>query len=114
MFSERAPFGQELAELLNPEAELDVLGWETDLDQAIRRIRQIQPASVIVAGEGASIDWGPAVRRIQTECPGIQIAEINLETRIVHIYGVEDQFVEELRDLLSTVEGRGVAEKTGV
>jgi hypothetical protein len=109
VFSEHALCGQNLAELLHPEAELEVLGWETDLDQAVRRIRQIRPASIIVVGEEATTDCGPAVRRIQSECPDIQIAEINLETRIVRLYGVEEPFVQELRDLLSTVESSGIA-----
>jgi hypothetical protein len=54
-------------------------------------------------------DCGPAVTRLQTECPGIQIVEVNLETGVVRIYGGEDQIVQELRDLLSAVERRSAA-----
>jgi hypothetical protein len=109
VFSEQVPFGRDLAGLLDPEAELEVLGWETDLEKAIRRIIKIRPSAVIVAGQGAASDCGPAVTRLQTECPGIQIAEINLETGVVRIYGGEDQIVQELRDLLSAVERRRAA-----
>lgn len=109
MFSEQAPFGRDLAGLLHPEAELDALGWETDLDRAIQRINEIHPPAVIVVGEEAETDCGPAVTRIQTECPGIQIAEVNLETRVVRIHGGEDQIVQELSDLLAAVERRSAA-----
>ena len=109
VFSERVPFSHDLASLLHPEAELDALGWETDLDQAIRPIQTIQPHAVIVAGRDTATDCEPAVARIQTEWPDIQIAEINLETRVVRIYGGEDQLVQDLRALLSAVEGPGAA-----
>lgn len=111
MFSEQSPFGRDLAGLLDPEAELDALGWETDLEEAIRRISEINPSAVIVARQDAASDSGPAVTRIQTECPGIQIAEINLETGVVRIHGGEDQIVQELRDLLSAVRRRSAAER---
>ena len=107
MFSDQVPCGRDLAGVLHPEAELNALGWETDLDRAIQRIRELHPPAVIVAGQDATTDCGPAVSRIQTECPGIQIAEINLETRVVRIYGGEDLIVQELRDLLSAVDSRG-------
>ena len=113
MFSEQAPFGQDLAGLLHPGAELDALGWETDLEQAVRRIKEIQPHAVIVVGQDVATDCGPAVSRIQTECPDIQIAEINLETRVVCIYGKDDQIVQDLRDLLSAVGRRSAAERDG-
>ena len=112
VFSEQMPFGHDLAGLLHPEAVLDTLGWETDLDEAIRRIQTIHPPAVIVAGQDQDTDCGPAVARIRAECPGIQIAEVNLETRVVRIYGGEEQIVRELRDVLWTVKSRRVAEGT--
>jgi hypothetical protein len=109
VFSERMPCGHDLASLLHPEGELDALGWETDLDHAIRRIKELQPPAVIVVGRDAAIDCRPAVTRIQTECPGIQIAEVNLETRVVRIYGGEDLMLQELRELLLAVDWRSAA-----
>lgn len=109
VFAEQVPFGRDLTDLLHPEAELDALGWETDLDEAIWRIQEIHPPAVIVAGQDADTDCGTAVSRIQAECPGVQIAEINLETRVVRIYGGEDQIVHELKDLLSVVKRLGSA-----
>jgi hypothetical protein len=104
VFSERGPCGPDLASLLHPEGELDALGWETNLDRAIRRLKEIQPPTVIVVGQDAAIDCRPAVIRIETECPGIQIAEVNLETRVVRISGGVDLILQELKDLLSAVE----------
>jgi hypothetical protein len=106
VFSERMPCGHDLASLLLPEGELDALGWETDLGHAIRRIKELQPPAVIVVGRDAEIDCGPAMTRIQTECPGTQVAEVNLETRVVRIFGAEDLMLQELRDLLLAVDWR--------
>lgn len=95
--------------MLQRQAELDALGWETDLDRAIRRIHMTHPSSVIVAAQDAETDCGPALTRLQTECPGVQIVEINLETRMVRIFGGGDQILQELRDLLAAVEKRSSA-----
>ncbi len=96
------PFGRDVAGLLYPETDLEALGWETDLDQAIGRIQKIHPPAVIVAGDHT--DGGPAVARIQAECPGIQIADVNLDTQTVRLYGGEGRILQELKDLLATVE----------
>jgi hypothetical protein len=107
VFSEETPFGQDLAGLLHPQGELGALGWETDLNEAIRRIRKIHPPAVIVAGRTTDTDCGPAVTRLQAECPGLQIAEVNLENRTVRMCGGETQIVQELKELLETVERLG-------
>jgi len=104
VFSEQMPFGHDLASVLHPEAMLDTVGWETDLDVAIRRLQSIRPPAVIVAGRDHDTDCGPAVARIQAECPGIQVVEVNLETRVVRIHGGEDELVQELSYLLWAVD----------
>jgi hypothetical protein len=106
VFSEQLPFGHDLAGLLHPEAALDTLGWESDLDEAIRRLKAIRPPAVIVAGRDRETDCRPAVARIQAECPAIQVVEVNLETRVVRIHGGEEELVQELSYLLWAVETR--------
>lgn len=107
VFSEKAPFGGNLAGLLHAETDLAALGWETDLDQAIQRIQTIRPPAVVVASQDADMDSSLAVTRIQNECPGLQIAEVNLESRTVRVYAAEDQIVQELKELLAAVERLG-------
>jgi hypothetical protein len=107
VFSEQTPLGRDVAGLLQPETELDTLGWETDLDRAIRRIHENHPPAVIVVGQDVATDCGPSVARIQHECPGLQIAEVNLESRVVRLHIGDDCIVEELRELLKAVDLRG-------
>jgi chemotaxis response regulator CheB len=109
IFVDKSPFGHDLAALLHAESELETLGWETDLDQAIVRIQKVQPPAVIVVAESADSDSGPVAARIQADCPRIPIAVINLETRSVRIYGGEEQIVEDLRTLVSAIEGIGAS-----
>ena len=111
IFVDKSPFGHDLAALLHAKSELETLGWETELDQAIVRIRKVQPPAIIVVAESADSDSGPVVARIEAECPRIPIAAINLETRAVSIYGGEDQLVEEVRTLISAIEGIGASEQ---
>jgi hypothetical protein len=105
VFSEQAPTGRDLAGLLGSEGRLDAVGWETDLEQAIRRIQKIHPPAVIIADQNEAADCGPSVARILAECPGIQIAAVNLETGAMRIYG-KQQIVEELKALVSAVARR--------
>lgn len=109
VFSEQTPFGGDAAGLLQPGAELDALGWETDLDQAIRRIHDNHLPAVIVVAQEAATDCGPSVAQIQRECPGIQIIAVNLETRVVCIHNGGDHLVQDLAELLSAVHRRCAA-----
>lgn len=111
IFVDKSPFGHDLAGLLHAGSKMEALGWETDLDQAIVRIRKLQPPAVIVVAESADSDAGPIAACIQAECPRIPIAAINLETRAVRIYGGEEQLVEELRTLISAIESIGASEQ---
>ena len=112
IFSERKPFGRDLANLLRADTELDALGWETDLEQAIRRIQKLNPPAVIVAVLDEMANCESAVARIQTEYPDLQITEINLATGVARIHGGESRIVQELRGLLSAIERLSDAEYT--
>jgi len=105
VFSEQAPTGRDLASFLGSEGRMDAVGWDTDLDRAIRRIQRIHPPAVIIADQNEAADCAPSVARIMAECPGIQVAAVNLETGAMRIYG-KQQIVEELKALVSVVERR--------
>jgi len=103
VFAEETPVSQDLAWLLHEPNKLGALGWETDLNEAIRRIHKIRPPAVVVASQDADMDSHLAVSRIQNECPEVQIAEVDLESRVVRVYG-KDQIFKELKELLAIVE----------
>lgn len=111
VFTENASFPCPLDGSLDAAAVLDAMAWETNLSQAIRRIRKFHPPAVIIACQNAGLDCALAAARIRAACPGIHVAEINLETGVVRIHCGEAPIVQELRLLFSAVERLGVTRK---
>ena len=104
IFSNPSLFGQGLEGLLCQESELDVLGWETDLERVIRRVKEIRPGVVILAGEEARTDSATAVMRILKESRGTLVVEVDLGTRILHIYGEGHRLVREVEALMDVIQ----------
>lgn len=105
VFSEQVPFDQHLERRVCPQIKWEPLGWETNLDRAIWRIHMLHPPAVIVANPRTSADCVLAVDRLRTECPDIQIFEIDLETPAAHIQSGQQQVIQELRQLITALEG---------
>jgi len=104
IFSNPSLFGQGLEGLFWQESELDVLGWETDLEKAIRRLKEIRPGAVILAGEEARTNSTAAVMRILKESRGTLVVEVDLETRILHIYGEGHRLIREVEALMDVIQ----------
>jgi len=104
IFSNPSLFGQGLEGLLCRESELDVLGWETDLEKAIRRVKEIRPGVVILAGEEARTDSTAAVMQILKESRGTLVVEVDLESRILHVYGEGHRLVREVEALMDVIQ----------
>lgn len=105
IFANQVPAG-DFSALLALDAGLEVLGWETDLEEVIRRIAEIRPALVLVAHEVAATDCAAVITRISKECPGIQVVGIDLQTCVLRIYGGESAVVQDVRALVSLIELR--------
>jgi len=104
IFSNPSLFGQGIEGLLCQESGLDILGWETDLEKAVRRIKEIRPGVVILAGEEGTSDSATAVMRILKEGRGTLVVEVDLETHILHIYGEGRRLVREVKDLMDVIQ----------
>lgn len=111
VFAEHAPHTCPLTGSLDPAAELDAMGWETNLAQAIRRIQEFHPPAVIIACQNAALDCAPAAACIRAACPGIHVSEVNLESGVVQIHAEETPIVRDLRLLFSAVDRLGVTRK---
>lgn len=111
VFTEHALYTCPLTGSLDPAAELDAMGWEINLAQAIRRIQEFHPPAVIIACQNGALDCAPAAACIRAACPGIHVSEINLESGVVRIHCGETPIVQELRLLFSAVDRLGVTRK---
>jgi DNA-binding NarL/FixJ family response regulator len=89
--------------LLDREPGVQVVGWETDLDEAICRIREIRPDVVILIDEDTSDCLSPAALRLLREGGGIKIIGLNRQSNTLCIYCGEQRVVEEVADLMEAV-----------
>jgi DNA-binding NarL/FixJ family response regulator len=97
-------FGQGVESLLRREAGLEIVGQETDLDQAVERIKEIRPDVVILDCAEPARDPTPAVMRILREGLGTKVIGLNLQNNTLYIYRGEQRLVKEVKDLIEAIE----------
>jgi DNA-binding NarL/FixJ family response regulator len=97
-------FGQGVESLLRQEAGLDIVGRETDVDNAMERINELQPDVVILDCPEPGCDPTLAVMRILSEWVGIKVIGLNLQDNTMCIYRGEQRVVREVKDLVEAIE----------
>jgi DNA-binding NarL/FixJ family response regulator len=97
-------FGQGVESLLRREAGLEIVGQETDLDQAVERIKEIRPDVVILDCAEPARDPTLAVMRILREGLGTKVIGLNLQNNTLYIYRGEQRLVKEVKDLIEAIE----------
>ena len=113
IFCNRASLAQDLNDLLEQDLAVDVVGWEKDLEEAIRRIHQIRPEVVIVAIDDE--DWQPSreVSRILEEDLQVSVVTMNLPSKTICIYRAHESMADSLEELLEVVQASSVAAENG-
>lgn len=104
IYSSRSLFGQGIKSLLDAEPKLDVVGWETELDEAIRHIQDSQPDVVLLLTQSSSdcnLSDGQRFLRAGIKA---KIVELNLEDSNVCVYRGEQQTVKEVDELVRIIE----------
>jgi AmiR/NasT family two-component response regulator len=97
-------FGQGVENLLRQESRLEIVGREADVDNAIRRIKKLQPDVVIVDSSDPASDPTSAVMRILREGVGTKVIGLNLQDNTICIYRGEQRVVKEVKDLVEAIE----------
>jgi AmiR/NasT family two-component response regulator len=97
-------FGQGVESLLRHEPGLEIVGWQADVDDAIERIKELQPDVVIMDSGDPVCSPTPAVMRILREGVGTKVIGLNLQDNTVCIYRGEQRVVREVKDLVEAIE----------
>jgi DNA-binding NarL/FixJ family response regulator len=97
-------FGQGVESLLRQESRLEVVGREADVDQAMERIKELQPDVVVIDSADPAGDPTPALMCILREGVGIKVIGLNLQDNTVCIYRGEQRVVREVKDLVQAIE----------
>jgi AmiR/NasT family two-component response regulator len=103
IFCNRAVDVTGLNSLLAWDACLDVVGWEVEPDEAIRRIQQIQPKMIIIAHEETPLSPSAEAVRLLEETSDTTIVEMGLQDRKICIYRGEQAMLQQIEELLASI-----------
>jgi len=104
ILSTHSLFSQGVESLLRRETGLEVVGREADVDNAIGRIKELQPDVVILDSGDPASDPTIAVMRILREGVGAKVIGLNLQDNTICIYRGEQRVVKEVKDLIEAIE----------
>ena len=97
-------FGRGVESLLRQETELEIVGQETDADQAIERITELHPDVVIVDSSDPACDPIATITRIlKTETP-VKVIGLDLKENKIHLYHGEQREARGVEDLVAAIK----------
>jgi hypothetical protein len=104
IYSSHSLFSQGIKNLLDAQPELDVIGWETNVDKAVKCIQEIQPDAILVVTKGTSLDLQAEEQRFLRAGRKIKILELNLEDNNMCVYCGNQLTIREISDLVKVIE----------
>lgn len=101
--AEPSLFQEGIEKLLRQEQGLEIVGRETDPQEAVRRIKEACPDVVVLVDGEAATGFAPGLIRMVREGFHMRVVEVHLATNTVCLYWGERQSIREGRDLVDTV-----------
>jgi len=102
--AEPSLFEEGIEELLRQEEGLEIVGRETDPQEAVGLIKECHPDVILVAGGEGATGLAPELIRLVREGFRMRMVEVHLATNTLCIYCGERQPIREVRDLVDTLE----------
>jgi DNA-binding NarL/FixJ family response regulator len=106
LLSSHPLFSQGVESLLRQETGLEIVGCDTDVDQAVKHIKELRPDVVIVDRNDLDVDLTPGVMCILRERSGTKVIGLNLKDNTLCIYRGEQRIAREVEDLLEAISGQ--------
>jgi DNA-binding NarL/FixJ family response regulator len=92
-------FGHGLKSLLHQQAEVDIVGWETNLDNAIDQIEELQPEVILLENDHAS----PGVAPVIQISPNSKVVSVNLQNSKLYVYQARQCLAKTVQDLVEAI-----------
>ena len=105
IYSARSLFSQGIKTLLDAQPELEVIGWETTLEEASQRVQQLQPDAILLVKKGSLSPGLSEGEHLLRASGRATIVELNLEDNNVCVYSGEQLAIHEIGDLVRVIEG---------
>ena len=104
ILSDQSLFRLGVENLLRRETALEVVGCETDIDQALACMKELVPDVVLVNDADPSYDSTSVVMRLLEEGAGTKIIRLNLQNNTIYIYRGEQRVIKEVKDLVEAIK----------
>jgi hypothetical protein len=93
--------------LLNQESNLNFLGCENDIKNAIVRVEYLQPDVIIVEKDLLETDQGHPLRCMLRSRIQLNIIELDPEDETISIYSCHQKIIKQVQDLIEVIEATG-------
>jgi DNA-binding NarL/FixJ family response regulator len=97
-------FSRGLESLLGQDAELKVIGQETDVEQAIKQIKELRPDVVIIYGDDERSIPASTIIEILKVRSGTKVISLNLQNNIFYVYQASQRITHDPEDLLKAIK----------
>lgn len=97
-------FGQGVQCLLSREAGLDIVGYETEWDTAVERIKDLQSDVVMLDQDRWPGDLAPELMSLREQGARIRVIGLSLQANALCCYSKETRDVQQVEDLMEAIE----------
>jgi TorA maturation chaperone TorD len=107
MLSSQLMFSRGMENLLGGQANVEIVGHESDAALALKRIHELQPDVVILDSKDLASASSRVVASILREAPGAKVISLNLTNDQIRVYRGEQRTARCVDDLLEVIEQDG-------
>lgn len=99
-------FSRGLENLLRQDRELIILGQETDVEQAVRQITELQPEVAIIYSDDSLNSFRLLIIEVLKSNPETKVIGLNLQNNTFYVYQAIQGETTSLEDLLRVIKDR--------
>ncbi len=103
VISEQLMFARGLESLLKQNTQLRLIGHETDVGVAGKRMKELQPDVVIVDSSRSSWDEDLELVQLLRARPNLKVIDVSLQNNNLYIYRATQKVVESVDDLIQAI-----------
>jgi DNA-binding NarL/FixJ family response regulator len=97
-------FSHGLENLLQEDAEINVMGQETNMEQAIKQIKKLHPDAIIIYSDDVQLTSRLTIVEILKASPDTKVIHLSLQNNVFYVYQATQWVATSLDDLLQAVK----------